>query len=274
MKKYITAFSLLFSNPLLLYRKIFTKLRKKPLVKKIRGINFMFDFSYDTAMGLMYSGVYEKDIVDAISGILKEGDAFIDVGANIGYISAIGLGKVGKTGEVHSFEPVPKYNSRLRWLAELNKAYKIRTNQCAVTENGGTVNIHVTNLPNIGWNTAVPGFMESETIGETVSVPAVRLDSYISEHKIKNIKLIKIDTEGYEFPVLKSLKNYFEATSERPGIICEISPGANRLLGYSLPHISGYMLGFGYKAFRLDRMDQEVDIPAIQKTTNVLFKAL
>ena len=57
--------------------------------------------------------------------------------------------------------------------------------------------------------------MPNDTIKEVQTVPIRRLDNYIKEKKLVNIKLIKIDTEGFEFPVLKGLCNYFESCSDR-----------------------------------------------------------
>ena len=37
-------------------------------------------------------------------------------------------------------------------------------------------------------------------------VKTITLDKYLNENKIKNIDLIKIDTEGHEFEILKGLK--------------------------------------------------------------------
>ena len=60
---------------------------------------------------------------------LKEGDTFIDIGANVGYISVFAMGLVGKTGSVHSFEPVPQYFNRLKIIKEDNPGYNFYLNE-------------------------------------------------------------------------------------------------------------------------------------------------
>jgi FkbM family methyltransferase len=40
--------------------------------------------------------------------ILRPGDAFLDIGANIGYFTVFGATQVGGTGRVHAFEPNPR----------------------------------------------------------------------------------------------------------------------------------------------------------------------
>ena len=158
------AISLLASNPKLFFKLLISKIKIKatwqlpesPIQKKINGILFEFDFDYDPAIKNMYLGIYELETVEVMRKILKKGDTFLDIGANICYLSAIGGGLVGKTGQVHSFEPVPEYFQKLKKMAMANSGYKIVVNQCALGEERETAKIDVTNLPNIGWNTMVP----------------------------------------------------------------------------------------------------------------------
>ena len=91
---------LLASNPKLFFKilvgeikiKATRQLPKSPIQKKISGILFEFDFNYDPAIKRMYFGIYELETVEVMREILKTGDTFIDVGANIGYLTAIGGG--------------------------------------------------------------------------------------------------------------------------------------------------------------------------------------
>jgi len=255
---------------------IFLRLIPLPRVekeKRINGITFKFDFALDPQIKNMYQGTYEINTIEVMKKLLRKGDVFIDVGANIGYVSAIALGVVGKGGAVHSFEPVPELFNRLQNIAAANKEYKHVVNRCAVGEIDGFAKIAVTNVSNIGWNTIVPGFMSAETTKEIITVPIRRLDGYIQDNSLVNIALIKIDTEGFEFLVLKGMSNYFANTAERPLIICEIAPEAYSHLGCSLAQLSDYMKSYGYSAFSLNNANSEIDILSLQTTTNILFKA-
>lgn len=154
-------------------------LPKSPVKKKVNGILFEFDFDYDPTVKAMYHGTYELSTVAAMQTFLKRGDTFIDVGANIGYLSVIALGLVGKEGQVHSFEPVPAYCEKLRRVAQENREYRLAVNQCALGEKEGTAEIAVTRLANIGWNTMVPSFMDEQARKETLTIDVYRLDKCI-----------------------------------------------------------------------------------------------
>jgi len=200
----------------------------------LNNIRFQIVFDLDPVMKNMYYGLYETEITSLLKKYLQEGDTFIDVGANVGYLSAFALGLVGKTGEVHAFEPVPRYFERLKNIQRDNAGYNFFMNNFAAGENEGISSIAVTNLKNIGWNTIVPDFMDKNTIKEKIEVPVKRLDNYLSSNGIDNLRLIKIDTEGYEFPIFKGFQQYLCRAKRLPIIIVEICPAAYPMLNLSV----------------------------------------
>lgn len=268
---------LLFNNPTTLILRLYILMRgigalsKIPVRKKINDFLFEYDLSFSSAIKMMYAGEYENSVVSAMKKILKKGDTFIDVGANIGYITAIGASLVGKTGQVHSFEPVPAYFSKLKKTAKINPDFTIVINQYALAEKSGAMTININNCKNIGWNTLVPGLMRKEEIKEVITISTCRLDDYIREKELGNIALIKIDVEGYEFPVLKGLSGYLESTGHRPIIICEVAPCVYPLLGYELIQLSEYLKKYNYSAYSLDGTATEIDLSLLHKTSDLIF---
>jgi FkbM family methyltransferase len=153
----------------------------------------------------------------------------------------------------------------------LNKKANFFVNQCAIGNEQRITTIAVTNLSNIGWNTIVPGLMSNETIKENVSVSICRLDIYIREKSLKSISLIKIDTEGFEFPVLKGLSEYFNNNRDRPPILCEIAPDTYPLLGCKIKQLFEYIIYYGYNAFNVVGFKKKIELTTLKNTTNVLF---
>lgn len=277
LRKLLKAGRLLMFNPILFFRKIYSEMlslypfSRYPVLKRINGVIFKFDFAYDPVVKHMFCGEYETGTVVLMKSFLREGDTFIDIGANIGYLSAIAAGLVGNRGQVHSFEPVPRYFLKLQDVALRNPGYSIYANQIALGQESSVAKISITNLPNIGWNTLVSGFMSPETIKEVIEVPVRRFDVYALEHAVRHVSLIKIDTEGFELPVLRGLSGFLEETKALPVIICEIAPGAYPFLGQKLDELAVYMKSYGYEAFAIDDRKRKVDIRVLSKTTNVVF---
>lgn len=249
-------------------------LPKSSVQKRINGILFEFNFNLDPKIEEMYFNYYEPEVVEIMKMVLKPGDIFIDVGASIGYLSAVGAGFIGKDGQVHSFEPVPQYFQQLKNMAENNPDYKIIVNQCALGEKEEIANIDLTNLSNIGWNTMVQDRMKDEIRKETLKVPVYRLDAYIKQKEISRISLIKIDVEGFESSVLKGLSNYFQNTNYRPVIICEIVKSAYPALKYTLTQLIEYMKKYNYSTYSIVNFNKKINIKELKDIDLVVFKPL
>ena len=244
------------------------------VVKQINGVSIELDLSRGPQTKAMYYDAYEPATVKIMKKYLKPGDTFVDVGASIGYLSAVAASLVGKNGQVHSFEPSPRDFERLKNLSIRNPDFQIHVHSCALGEAAGESDLDISNLEWVGWNTMVPGFMRQNVLGETEKVSVIRLDEYVLERKdsIGNVSLIKIDTEGYEFKVLKGLEKFFEGSRKNsPAILCEVTPRVHALLGTSLGEMSDYMKGFGFRSFSLLDPKTEVDITRLESLTDIFF---
>lgn len=73
----------------------------------------------------------ERDVNELILSCLKEGDVFLDVGANIGYYSILGGKIVGKNGRVISVEPIDSTARILKYNIKLNKLKNVKVIQKA-----------------------------------------------------------------------------------------------------------------------------------------------
>ena len=239
-----------------------------PIKRRINGVIFEFDLSLSRWVKSMYFGWYDLDVIDIMEKILKPGDTFIDAGANIGYLSAIGAGFVGPTGQVHSFEPAFLYFQRLEKLAKSNPDYKIILNPMALGEKEDHANL-VLSKENIGVNTI--NFDTSQKGAVKISIR--RLDDYITQNALNNISLIKIDVEGFEFPVLKGLSKFFENTPQRPMIVVEVFPSHYPQYGATLSQLLEFMKKYGYKTYDIFNPDNEIDITKGWEGYNVIFKA-
>lgn len=271
------AATLLARNPALFCRVMLAKLNSArpmpalPVRKRIGEVLFEYDLAGYHGTAPMYFGSYSPLVVNAMRRILRPGDVFVDVGANIGYLSAVAADIVGPHGQIHAFEPVPEYFERLQHFAALNPRYSIELNACAVGDATGTQQIFVTREP--GQSTLVPRYKTSEEVTSSLSVSVIRLDAYFAERKIDRVNLIKIDAEGYELPILRGLQGYFETQTCRPAILCEIAPRAYPLMGRDISELRDFMGNWGYTARDLADGRTPVDITALEYVEDVLFLA-
>lgn len=248
LKEWLKIFESLISKGLI----EFPNIKLNIISRKIHGVNFRFYFKFAPRYRRMYLGLNSTSIVRVLLKYVKKGSCFIDAGANIGYISAIGAGLVGKYGQVHSFEPIPIYFEKLDELRCFNKDYNIYVNKFALGDNLGKKTINI-NKNLIGANSMVSGLVDSDLVKDTIEVDVKRLDDYIFEKNIKNISLIKIDVEGYELPLLKGLTRFFEKNiNSLPPLIVEITPEAYTLLGSKLEDLENLLAKFDYQAYSSD----------------------
>lgn len=271
--------SLLVTDPALFARKSVARLsRRMPFfprraLRNIRGVRFECDFALDPRVSDMYFAAYEPAEVAVLERVLKPGDVFVDVGANIGYLTAVGASRVGTAGQVHSFEPVPDYFARLEALRAANPGYAIAVSNVALGEREGEAEIAQAADGNIGWNTMVPGLLAGEAARARHRVRVLRLDDYLAARGIAQVALIKIDTEGFELPVLRGASVFLERATPRPPILCEVAPGAYAALGARVADLFEYLARFGYSGADVERGGRKVGAEGLDATTNVLFEA-
>ncbi len=282
MKKISKAASLLLNDPVSLLKIGYAQAMRKvghtpeaPVIKERNGVKFEFDFDYGPQIKIMYFDAYEPLTIRAMRKFLKTGDTFIDAGANIGFISWVAAGIVGKEGQVHSFEPSSRDFDRLSKLPAQNPGHKIICHRMALGEKKEIKDMDIAKSTWVGWNTLVPTFMRKNDFQETIQVQVVRLDDYIRENEksLGRIAMIKIDTEGFEFFVLKGLQHFFENTAIRPAILCEVTPRANGLMGIRMPELWDYLSRYGYQCYSLCNYRQKIDLANLTEQSDVLFLA-
>ena len=128
---------------------------------------------------------------------LRDGDAVVDVGANIGVYAEYFAELVGATGEVHAFEPDPLNYSRLHHLASSHPT--IHPTQAAVGDRNGRIEL----FQSAGLNFDHHTYRNADD-DTSVEVPLVRLDD-VEPLRTRSIRLVKIDVQGADLSVLRGM---------------------------------------------------------------------
>jgi len=150
----------------------------------------------------LYQDIYELEKMD-----LRPGDVFIDVGANIGFVSLFVAKKYPGT-KVLAFEPAPDTFNALAKNVSRNNAQNVIVINQAVNGDGRDLELLI--MP--GDSGASNAFGTEEVVdrftrdmGATVvTVPATTLDKVFEEYEIAKCKVLKLDCEGAEYEVLRT----------------------------------------------------------------------
>lgn len=231
-----------------------------------------FEFQDTPRHRKFFDGTYAFSVQESIQKFLPKGGVFIDVGANFGFISAVAANIIGPGGSVHCFEPVPEYFAALKRLKELNPSYTFFLNNTALGDfSGSTKQIYI-HRTNPGGSSMLEGFIDPDKIQAKIEVPSERLDSYLNRNKVSP-SMIKIDTEGYEWAVLRGCSDYFEKNrSALPPILVEVSRRGMELFGISPSEFESYMFSFGYKPYCVFGRHR-MNLADISSMDDVLFLA-
>jgi FkbM family methyltransferase len=190
---------------------------------------------------LMWAGVYEPDLVGLYKSVLRAGMTVLDVGANIGYFSALAAGLVGRT--VFAFEPSPACFSHLtRNLAPFPTA---QASQVAIGDQNGTAQFRFSQLPDeTGWGSLIPD--QNGSMQET-EIPVLTLDSWAHERNLQRVDFLKIDVEGAEYRVLRGA---LETLSQyRPIVVAELNAVCLARDGRQPSDVLGLLRSVGYRNF-------------------------
>jgi FkbM family methyltransferase len=186
------------------------------ILKTINGYQLLIDPKNDSGVerSLHETGTYEKGMLHFLDENLKNGDVFIDVGANIGLLSIHAAISVGDKGKVLAFEAHPETANILEFNKELNQKDNIQIYPIALGSEKGKAMIFNDSELNRGGASMVRG---QSKIG--VEVDVERLDDMLDTSIIP--KIIKIDVEGFEMNVLKGAVRTIQET--KPILLIEAS---------------------------------------------------
>jgi FkbM family methyltransferase len=178
--------------------------------------NIIVDPTKDKGLesSLYYHGTYEEGTLFIIAQCLGVGDIFIDVGANIGLMSLFASTKVGDTGKIYAFEPEPDIFQILMQNIDLNNFQNIELHMKALgskTESG-RISLAFEDIR----GSATLSKSDSDSHGKDIEM--IPLDVFINKNRIRIVKMIKVDVEGWELEVLKGGTNLL--CSDNAPILC------------------------------------------------------
>jgi len=192
--------------------------------------------------------LFNEKILNNLSQIITPNSTVIDIGAHTGNMSvAYSL----FADKVISFEPNPATFEVLEKNSQLNP--NIYPFNYAISDEEGPLTFHYSDYGfcNGGFATRTQFGIGVTGHKVPIDVWAVNFEKFIEENniEIENISLIKIDAEGHDKDILKTLTNTI--TTHKPVIITEIYDGLNP---NEITDLLNIIHSLGYKAY-----DEEIN---------------
>lgn len=199
------------------------------------------------ARHIYLTGGFELGCTNLLRAILRPGDAFVDVGANIGYFTLLASVLVGRNGEVIAVEPNPGARARLERNVSLNRLTNVRVVEAALSDRAGELTLHLGPADNSG----LSSFRVPRDSARSIAVAVRTLDSLVTLDA-RPRAIVKIDVEGAELQVLRGMRETLRRA--RPDLIVEISPQFLTELGSSVSELLDLLGAAGYTGYEIGEL--------------------
>ena len=223
---------------LLGYILVKTGLNKNITFKRKNGYKLKLSNSSLSQTYYADEGDYDED--NFISDILKTGDTYVDVGANIGSLVLTASISVSNSGKVIGIEAHPETFKNLEANIKLNKSKNIKLVQSAVGDRKG-----VLFFSNINSDDQNKVLLEPKN---GIEVEVNTLDELLLEYN--NVSLLKIDVEGYEKYVLEGAQETLKKTNV---ILFESWEKHFSNFGYNTGNVIQILKNQGFEVYKKDQ---------------------
>ncbi len=201
----------------------------------LRGLASGYRICVSPAESLGYLlGTDELHLQKAIRDYVATGDTVYDIGANVGYVSLSLAKRVGPSGRVVAFEPVPRNTDAFRRNIEINGLHNVRLLEVAASERAGEAVIRMAENP----STASLVWHRNDPSATQLPIRTVAIDDLVDAGDLARPKFVKIDVEGAEGAVLQGMRRTL--TAAHPVLFVECSE-AGRDVAWHLLRDLGYL---------------------------------
>ncbi len=209
------------------------------IVFVVANILYNYAFPAYKVLYFAFKQWQDRSEIKVIKRFVKKGDTVVEVGANIGFYSAVISTAVGEKGMLHAFEPEPTNFRHLQ--STIGKMQNVKANNVAVSDKKGKLNLYTSTLLNVDHRT----YAVSE-YGKVLSVDADSIDSYLNGNN--KVDFIKMDIQGAEMFALRGMSNTLDANPEIK-ILTEIEPFGLNTSGSSVDEFYNFVVSKNFKIY-------------------------
>lgn len=228
-------------------------------VKTTFGASFYADSRDEIQRHLLMFRSWEPNLTHFLQQRLGPGDVFVDVGANIGYFTALASPLVGDQGAVVAIEPSPRTFPILEEALRRNGLHNVRSENVAIAAQSGTLRMYVESAANVG-NTSS---MQPSTYDDAFDVRTETLVSAIGSDELARARVIKIDVEGMEAELIQALTPVLPTLRQDAEIVIELAPMRLAEQGIRTEDAIAPLLEAGFNVYRMSNDTRTWQYPSV-----------
>jgi FkbM family methyltransferase len=238
-------------------RLLFHDSARGALTLNIDGLVIRFpDSEVAHALSYALNDQFDRGMQLVLHRLLRPGMTFVDVGASVGVLTALGARLVGSAGRVFAYEPIGVLEPFIRANVSINApTTRFELAPAAVGSVAGTLEFQtfegdsrISTLFKYDSNW-LPGIK-----AHFLTVPTFRLDDHLP-HGIP-VQVIKIDAEGAEFDVLKGMENVMRRSPDLQ-IVAEWAPEHFQRAGHDMDTVQAFLVAHQLNFCGLDPLTGE-----------------
>lgn len=155
-----------------------------------------------TAKEVFFTDDYRFDEIKDEVLKLSNAPTVIDVGANVGYLSAFTFTRF-PNARVVSVEPIPKNLALLKRNQARNNGFDWQVFEGVLADSDGELEIQFDNSDTFSTSASMYGLDDG---GDRISVKSKLLQSLMADNKLAEVHILKLDCEGAEYDILYCLQ--------------------------------------------------------------------
>ncbi|HEX7362826.1 MAG TPA: FkbM family methyltransferase [Bryobacteraceae bacterium] len=218
-----------------------------PRTLKRRGATIVLNPNDPVISGALTLGCYELQETAFFLKACRPGVTFLDIGANVGYYTALALSKMNGNGRVIALEPDPESFRYLQATAAANGGSIAVCVQKAAARHHGRMTLF-TSHDNRGDNR----LYSNELAQGSCEVETAPVDDILKSVGSPTVDLVKMDVQGFEPYVLAGMHRTIQR-SPRMILLTEFWPHGIRSAGADPAQFLTGMERLGFRLYELSK---------------------
>jgi len=233
--------------------------KRRIIFKHIKGYRMALDLrDRGVSRSLFCFGFIEKFETELIEKVLRKGDTFLDIGANLGYYTLIAAKIVGNEGKVFAFEPESNNFALLKRNVEMNGFKNIVLVKKAISNKSGKAKLFLSKERNVfGGHSLYNNEWLNAKENDFVTVDIITLDEFFKDYD-GDIDIIKMDIEGAEGLALQGMQNLLRK-NKNVKIFTEFSPIGLKASPIGPKEYLNMLMNFGFKIYEINEEKKKLE---------------